>query len=156
MLPSAPAVGESDYSDPFDARPDPRPRPDWEQDAVETCSSYMEPFEAQRFINGKWLWVDPRRNVCELIKLFHFSELQHATDWGRRSPQLYDSPYEDRTRPRGSPAEDERESRLPQDDERPADEYDQPWEWKKENISKAFAGKTPANPVVSSIFRHRK
>ncbi|KAA0718576.1 SH2 domain-containing adapter protein D [Triplophysa tibetana] len=117
VVPSAPAVGESDYSDPFDARPDPRPRPDWENDTVETCSSYMEPFEAQRFIN----------------------ELQHGTDWGRSSPQLYDSPYEERSRPRGSPAEDERESRLPQDDERPADEYDQPWEWKKENISKAFA-----------------
>ncbi|MEE6507993.1 hypothetical protein FKM82_018081, partial [Ascaphus truei] len=33
-----------------------------------------------------------------------------------------------------------RESRLPQDDERPPEEYDQPWEWKKDRISKAFAG----------------
>jgi len=33
-----------------------------------------------------------------------------------------------------------RESRLPEDDERPPEEYDQPWEWKKERISKAFAG----------------
>lgn len=117
VVPSAPAVGETDYSDPFDARPDPRPRPGWEQNAVEACSSYMEPFEAQRFI----------------------SELQHSTDRGRNSPQLYDSPYEERVRPQEAPVEDERESRLPQDDERPADEYDQPWEWKKENISKAFA-----------------
>ncbi|KAJ8271087.1 hypothetical protein GJAV_G00122580 [Gymnothorax javanicus] len=39
----------------------------------------------------------------------------------------------------GGPADDGRESRLPQDDERPADEYDQPWEWKKEHISKALA-----------------
>ncbi|KTF75503.1 hypothetical protein cypCar_00050194 [Cyprinus carpio] len=116
-VPSGPAVGETDYSDPFDARPDPRPRPGWEQNAVEACSSYMEPFEAQRFI----------------------SELQHSTDQGRNSPQLYDSPYEERGRPQAAPAEDERESHLPQDDERPADEYDQPWEWKKENISKAFA-----------------
>uniref|UniRef100_A0A8C1QM92 Src homology 2 domain containing transforming protein D, a n=2 Tax=Cyprinus carpio TaxID=7962 RepID=A0A8C1QM92_CYPCA len=117
VVPSAPAVGETDYSDPFDARPDPRPRPSWEQNAVEACSSYMEPFEAQRFI----------------------SELQHSSDQGRNSPQLYDSPYEDRVWARAAPEEDERESRLPQDDERPADEYDQPWEWKKENISKAFA-----------------
>ncbi len=73
--------------------------------------------------------------VCRL------SELQHSTDQGRNSPQLYDSPYEERVRPQEAPAEDERESHLPQDDERPADEYDQPWEWKKENISKAFAGK---------------
>uniref|UniRef100_A0A671T3E8 SH2 domain-containing adapter protein F-like n=1 Tax=Sinocyclocheilus anshuiensis TaxID=1608454 RepID=A0A671T3E8_9TELE len=97
---------QTDYSDPFDARPDPRPRPGWEQNAVE-----------------------------------------HSTDWGRNSPQLYDSPYEERVRSQAAPAEDERESRLPQDDERPADEYDQPWEWKKENISKAFAGKTCSSRI---------
>lgn len=66
--------------------------------------------------------------------------------------QLYDNPYEERTRHhhRAAPAAalqkahrvDGRESRLPQDDERPADEYDQPWEWKKDNISKALAGKS--------------
>lgn len=69
--------------------------------------------------------------------------------------QLYDNPYEERTRqhhqaaPSVQPSHrveagrvqiDNRESRLPQDDERPADEYDQPWEWKKDNISKALAG----------------
>uniref|UniRef100_A0A8C6Z1S2 Src homology 2 domain containing F n=1 Tax=Nothoprocta perdicaria TaxID=30464 RepID=A0A8C6Z1S2_NOTPE len=62
-----------------------------------------------------------------------------------RPLHLYDTPYEpvcggldtesDRpTCPRP------RESRLPEDDERPPEEYDQPWEWKKERISKAFAG----------------
>lgn len=67
--------------------------------------------------------------------------------------QLYDNPYEERSRPhhRAAPSAlqrnpwmdvDSRESRLPQDDERPADEYDQPWEWKKDNISKALAGKS--------------
>lgn len=72
--------------------------------------------------------------------------------------QLYDNPYEERTghQHRAAPPAqqqptqwvegglaqiDSRESRLPQDDERPADEYDQPWEWKKDNISKALAGK---------------
>lgn len=69
--------------------------------------------------------------------------------------QLYDNPYEERTRQHHQAAPsfqqahrveagrlqiDSRESRLPQDDERPADEYDQPWEWKKDNISKALAG----------------
>lgn len=61
-----------------------------------------------------------------------------------RSLPLYDTPYEpaenggdsDGERPRCP-----RESRLPQDDERPPEEYDQPWEWKKERISKAFAGR---------------
>ncbi|KAM3595200.1 uncharacterized protein V6R79_019960 [Siganus canaliculatus] len=140
VVPSAPAAleADTDYSDPFDVRPDPRGRTNWEPKSAPTdCCSYMEPFEAQRII----------------------SELQHSMMTSRSSGngdggQLYDNPYEERTRHhRGTlPAQqqtlrldgglaqiDERESRLPQDDERPADEYDQPWEWKKDNISKALA-----------------
>lgn len=88
-----------------------------------------------------------------------FVELQHSVMTNRSGSgdggQLYDNPYEERTRlhhrgtaPTQQQAQkvdggliDSRESRLPQDDERPADEYDQPWEWKKDNISKALAGK---------------
>ncbi|NWI99994.1 SHB protein, partial [Crypturellus undulatus] len=53
--------------------------------------------------------------------------------------QLYDMPYE----PEGGSVESDsdsvvsqhlRESKLPQDDDRPADEYDQPWEWNKVTI----------------------
>ncbi|XP_023133380.1 SH2 domain-containing adapter protein F-like isoform X2 [Amphiprion ocellaris] len=140
VIPSAPAASDSDtdYSDPFDARPDPQARPNWEPKSAPTdCCSYMEPFEAQRII----------------------SELQHSMMTNRSGSgdggQLYDNPYEERTRPHhraALPAQqqtqkaegclgliDSRESRLPQDDERPADEYDQPWEWKKDNISKALA-----------------
>lgn len=54
---------------------------------------------------------------------------------GRQLP-LYDTPYE----PAENGGDSGRESRLPQDDERPPEEYDQPWEWKKDRISKAFAG----------------
>lgn len=59
--------------------------------------------------------------------------------------QLYDTPYE----PEGNGVESDsesvvsqrlRESKLPQDDDRPADEYDQPWEWNKVTIP-ALAGK---------------
>uniref|UniRef100_A0A8C7EBJ4 Src homology 2 domain containing F n=2 Tax=Nothoprocta perdicaria TaxID=30464 RepID=A0A8C7EBJ4_NOTPE len=85
----------------------------------------MEPYEAQKMmaeIRQKGLREAPARPL-----------------------HLYDTPYEpvcggldtesDRpTCPRP------RESRLPEDDERPPEEYDQPWEWKKERISKAFAG----------------
>uniref|UniRef100_UPI003AACF627 SH2 domain-containing adapter protein F-like n=1 Tax=Centroberyx gerrardi TaxID=166262 RepID=UPI003AACF627 len=140
VVPSAPVAvdADTDYSDPFDARPDPRIGSDWEpKSAPPDCCSYMEPFEAQRII----------------------SELQHSTMTHRSGigdgGQLYDNPYEERTRhysrvappsqqqPQGVEGGlaqvDSRESRLPQDDERPADEYDQPWEWKKDNISKALA-----------------
>ncbi|NXJ85604.1 SHD protein, partial [Trogon melanurus] len=59
----------------------------------------------------------------------------------RRGPQLYDTPYEEwETIGEGPGVPTPRESRLPRDDERPADEYDQPWEWKKDHISRAFAG----------------
>ncbi|XP_076837311.1 src homology 2 domain containing transforming protein D, a isoform X2 [Brachyhypopomus gauderio] len=130
LVPSAPAVVDTDYSDPFDARPDPRARLSWEHDSVENCNSYMEPFEAQRVI----------------------TELQHGSDQNhpcpRGSPQLYDSPYEERGRRWADPNDTERESRLPQDDERPADEYDQPWEWKKENITRAFAGEPQRRGVA--------
>ncbi|XP_037342722.2 SH2 domain-containing adapter protein F-like [Pungitius pungitius] len=139
VIPSAPAAldADTDYSDPFDVCPEPRDREIWDSKPASDCCSYMEPFEAQRII----------------------SELQHSIMSNRSGStdgvQLYDNPYEERPRPyyRTAPAAqqqaqrvdvginqiDSRESRLPRDDERPADEYDQPWEWKKDNISKALA-----------------
>ncbi|KPP72333.1 SH2 domain-containing adapter protein D-like [Scleropages formosus] len=119
VVPSAPAAGDTDYSDPFDARLDARSDSELGPAPPEN-NGYMEPYEAQRVI----------------------AELQRVPAAGRSKGgvQLYDTPYEERGR--GAPAEEGRESRLPQDDERPADEYDQPWEWKKDHISKAFAGMT--------------
>lgn len=62
--------------------------------------------------------------------------------------QLYDSPYHERykTLPH--------ESCQPSVDERPADEYDQPWEWKKDDISRAFAGKAgwKSNTVQGALM----
>ncbi|XP_023261034.1 SH2 domain-containing adapter protein D-like isoform X2 [Seriola lalandi dorsalis] len=124
VVPSAPLAGDTDYSDPFDARMDHRPEPDHGPVPCEN-NGYMEPYEAQRVI----------------------TELQRGPGGGRvrGGVQLYDTPYEDERGQRlgmmyGEPQEEGKESsRLPQDDERPADEYDQPWEWKKDHISKAFA-----------------
>ncbi|KAM6918030.1 SH2 domain-containing adapter protein D-like isoform 2-T2 [Lycodopsis pacificus] len=140
VIPSAPAASDSDtdYSDPFDVRPDPRGRLNWEAKSASTdCCSYMEPFEAQRIISELQLSIMNNRSG--------------SAD----GSQLYDNPYEERPRHyhRAAPAAQQqtqrvevgfaqiesRESRLPRDDERPAEEYDQPWEWKKDNISKALA-----------------
>lgn len=85
--------------------------------------------------------------LCYFV--YALTELQRGPGGGRvrGGVQLYDTPYEDERGQRlglvyGEPQEEGKESsRLPQDDERPADEYDQPWEWKKDHISKAFAGK---------------
>lgn len=71
-------------------------------------------------------------------------ELQRGSGGRARAEvQLYDTPYEDERGQRLGlvyAEVQEESSKLPQDDERPADEYDQPWEWKKDHISKAFAG----------------
>ncbi|XP_061883705.1 LOW QUALITY PROTEIN: SH2 domain-containing adapter protein D-like [Entelurus aequoreus] len=127
-VPSAPLAGDTDYSDPFDARSDHRPEPDVRPVPSEN-NGYMDPYEAQSVI----------------------TELQRGPAGGggtgqkRGGLQLYDTPYEDgRGRHPGFLfgeilEEGKENSRLPQDDERPADEYDQPWEWKKDHISKAFA-----------------
>lgn len=60
--------------------------------------------------------------------------------------QLYDTPYEPEGQSVDSDSESTvslrlRESKLPQDDDRPADEYDQPWEWNRVTIP-ALAGRS--------------
>ncbi|KFQ12174.1 SH2 domain-containing adapter protein B, partial [Leptosomus discolor] len=57
----------------------------------------------------------------------------------QKNMQLYETPYE--TEGSGVESDSEsvvshhlQESKLPQDDDRPADEYDQPWEWNKVTI----------------------
>ncbi|NWH43495.1 SHB protein, partial [Fregata magnificens] len=83
----------------------------------------------------------------------------------QRNMQLYDTPYE----PEGSGVESDsesvvshhlRESKLPQDDDRPADEYDQPWEWNKVTIpalAAQFNGseKRQASPSPSNDQRRQ-
>ncbi|XP_072236340.1 SH2 domain-containing adapter protein F isoform X4 [Leuresthes tenuis] len=112
-----------DYADPFDAE-----QAGGTQTATEKVTTendgYMEPYEAQKMMaeirsGGRGTKEGPVRQL-----------------------PLYDTPYEPAEN--GGDSDPERlrcprESRLPQDDERPPEEYDQPWEWKKERISKAFA-----------------
>ncbi|XP_069758617.1 SH2 domain-containing adapter protein F-like isoform X3 [Narcine bancroftii] len=105
-----------DYADPFDVQSG--------QEKVVGNDGYMEPYEAQRMM------AEIRR--------------RGSKDGPGKSLPLYDTPYEPTENGGDSDAERTpcprpRESRLPEDDERPPGEYDQPWEWKKERISKAFA-----------------
>lgn len=66
--------------------------------------------------------------------------------------QLYDTPYE--------PAEtgSKFETRLPPSDERPPAEYEQPWEWKKDQIVKVLSGrkKRAAKTGRGGSFRIKK
>ncbi|KFQ28795.1 SH2 domain-containing adapter protein F, partial [Mesitornis unicolor] len=112
-----------DYADPFDATQVAGSQAGLEK--VAENDGYMEPYEAQKMmaeIRQKGLREAPARPL-----------------------PLYDTPYEPVLGGLDMDSEHPlcprpRESRLPEDDERPPEEYDQPWEWKKERISKAFAG----------------
>ncbi|ELK34214.1 SH2 domain-containing adapter protein B [Myotis davidii] len=103
-----------DYSDPFDAKNDLKSKAGKGESA-----GYMEPYEAQRIM------TEFQRQ--ESIRSQH------------RGIQLYDTPYEPEGQSIDSDSESAvsprlRESKLPQDDDRPADEYDQPWEWNRVTI----------------------
>lgn len=98
---------------------------------LELDTEYSDPFDAQPppppSEDGYMEPYDAQRAVSELPC---------------KGVQLYDTPYEEQDQEPGDGAlsgRRPRQSRLPQEDERPADEYDQPWEWKKDHISKAFA-----------------
>ncbi|KAG5263784.1 hypothetical protein AALO_G00268520 [Alosa alosa] len=111
-----------DYADPFDAEQvGGTPAVVTAAEKVTENDGYMEPYEAQKMM----------------------AEIRRGTKEGSiRQLPLYDMPYEPTENGGDSdpePTRCPRESRLPQDDERPPEEYDQPWEWKKERISKAFA-----------------
>ncbi|XP_072881652.1 SH2 domain-containing adapter protein F-like isoform X2 [Hemitrygon akajei] len=110
-----------DYADPFDAQAGVTQAG---QEKVVGNDGYMEPYEAQRMM------AEIRR--------------RGSKDASNKPLPLYDTPYEPTENGGDSEAERvpshrPRESRLPEDDERPPGEYDQPWEWKKGRISKAFA-----------------
>ncbi|XP_029951669.1 SH2 domain-containing adapter protein F isoform X4 [Salarias fasciatus] len=115
-----------DYADPFDAEQ--AGGGGGTQTTTEKVTTendgYMEPYEAQKM-------------MAEIR-----SSGRSQKEGSVRQLPLYDTPYEPAEN--GGDSDPERlrcprESRLPQDDERPPEEYDQPWEWKKERISKAFA-----------------
>lgn len=53
VVPSAPVLGDNDYSDPFDARLDLRPETIQSHIAPEN-NGYMEPYEAQKVITGQF------------------------------------------------------------------------------------------------------
>ncbi|XP_046720133.1 SH2 domain-containing adapter protein F isoform X3 [Silurus meridionalis] len=108
-----------DYADPFDAADQAGGTQGSVEKPVEN-DGYMEPYEAQKMMAE----IRGSRGV---------------KDGPIRQLPLYDTPYEPAENGGDSDPLCSRESRLPQDDERPAEEYDQPWEWKKERISKAFA-----------------
>uniref|UniRef100_A0A8D2KVF4 Src homology 2 domain containing F n=1 Tax=Varanus komodoensis TaxID=61221 RepID=A0A8D2KVF4_VARKO len=115
-----------DYADPFDTTQEASGQTG--ELEREKSEGYIEPYEAQRLL----------------------AEIQKKGSKEGPPPaatplHLYDDvPYEapgEGAEPEGCcpPGARCRYSWLPEDDERPSEEYDQPWEWKKERISRVFA-----------------
>ncbi|XP_031808096.1 SH2 domain-containing adapter protein F isoform X3 [Sarcophilus harrisii] len=123
-----------DYADPFDAQEtgEGTAVPPGPSEKIPENDGYMEPYEAQKMM----------------------AEIRGSKEAAAKPLPLYDTPYEpaeEGLSPEGEGAGRPRESRLPEDDERPPEEYDQPWEWKKERISKAFAEPQACSSGVMKI-----
>ncbi|XP_032871782.1 SH2 domain-containing adapter protein E [Amblyraja radiata] len=117
-----------DYADPYDAKK--RETGQNEAERVGENDGYMEPYDAQQMI------TEIRRRGSK-------------DPLGKQS-LLYDSPYEPgemgaKTEGVGNAAMERTgtpwpiDGCLPENDGRPAAEYEQPWEWKTEHIAKALA-----------------
>ncbi|XP_067886858.1 SH2 domain-containing adapter protein B-like [Heterodontus francisci] len=108
-----PVAIRDDYSDPFDAKNELKNIVIKKRE-VEN-NGYMEPYEAQKM-------------MAEI----------HKQESQKKEIQLYDTPCELEGSGVVSDTECDasylRESKLPQDDTRPAEEYDQPWEWNKVTV----------------------
>uniref|UniRef100_A0A8C3SCI3 SH2 domain-containing adapter protein E n=1 Tax=Chelydra serpentina TaxID=8475 RepID=A0A8C3SCI3_CHESE len=142
-----------DYADPYDAK---RTKGQREAERLGENDGYMEPYDAQQMITE----IRRRGSKDPLVKAILLLEGPGEPGEGgarpdaapkrqgskeqvaKAPPQLYDTPYEPGEMPASS-TQDRRaravDSRLPENDERPAAEYEQPWEWKKEQIVKALS-----------------
>ncbi|XP_048882631.1 SH2 domain-containing adapter protein E [Brienomyrus brachyistius] len=118
-----------DYADPFDAQ---KTREQREVDRLAENDGYMEPYDAQQIITEI-----RRRGSKDLLKMSALLEggKEAVEDVRPTALQIYDTPYE-------GGAEEEARAVLasrPELDPRPSAEYEQPWEWKKEQIVRALS-----------------
>lgn len=132
-----------DYADPYDAK---RTKGQRDAERAGENDGYMEPYDAQQMITEirRRGSKDPLVKALQLLdgpcepgesgaKAETAAKRRSSKELGGKPPQLYDTPYEPAD---GGP---ERRARLPAEDERPAAEYEQPWEWKKEQIARALS-----------------
>ncbi|NXW23305.1 SHE protein, partial [Circaetus pectoralis] len=140
-----------DYADPYDAK---RTKGQRDAERLGENDGYMEPYDAQQMITE----IRRRGSKDPLVKaiLLLDSPGEPGEGGGKpepakwpagkeamgKGPQLYDTPYEPGEGVAGGTPERRAragDGRLPENDERPAGEYEQPWEWKKEQIVKALS-----------------
>lgn len=148
-----------DYADPYDAK---RTKEQRDAERPGENDGYIEPYDAQQMITDirRRGSKDPLVKVSLLVEIDSPSEVavtgakverRASRDLLGKGTQLYDTPYEPmegdvEVGPRldalvSSPQErrPRTNGRLPENDGRPAAEYEQPWEWKKEHIVRALS-----------------
>ncbi|XP_057581358.1 SH2 domain-containing adapter protein E [Hippopotamus amphibius kiboko] len=141
-----------DYADPYDAK---RTKGQRDAERVGENDGYMEPYDAQQMITEirRRGSKDPLVKALQLLdspcepgengtKPEALAKRRSSKELLGKPPQLYDTPYEPAAEAgpeRKARLPQDGHGRLPQDDERPAAEYEQPWEWKKEQIVRALS-----------------
>ncbi|NXI29302.1 SHE protein, partial [Sterrhoptilus dennistouni] len=148
---SAQVIILEDYADPYDAK---RTKGQRDAERLGENDGYMEPYDAQQMITEirrrgskdplvkAILLLDGRGEPGEGGAKMDLAKRLGGKEVAGKGPQLYDTPYEPREGVAGGTPEHRvraGDGRLPENDERPAGEYEQPWEWKKEQIVKALS-----------------
>ncbi|NXY36487.1 SHE protein, partial [Pomatorhinus ruficollis] len=148
---SAQVIILEDYADPYDAK---RTKGQRDAERLGENDGYMEPYDAQQMITEirrrgskdplvkAILLLDGRGEPGEGGAKMDLAKRLGGKEVAGKGPQLYDTPYEPREGVAGGTPERRvraGDGRLPENDERPAGEYEQPWEWKKEQIVKALS-----------------
>lgn len=158
-----------DYADPYDAK---RTKGQRDAERVGENDGYMEPYDAQQMITEIRRQGSRDQLITELLLMELGSQNEVKTEVKRRGsqellgkpPQLYDTPYEPPEaelsveEPKPRPVDGTR----PENDERPAEEYEQPWEWKKEHIVRALSvqfensERSPVKEEASRLHQRQK
>ncbi|NXG16509.1 SHE protein, partial [Grallaria varia] len=157
-----------DYADPYDAK---RTKGQRDAERLGENDGYMEPYDAQQMITEirrrgskdplvkAILLLDGPGESGEGVAKLEPAKRPGGKEVAGKGPQLYDTPYEPGEGVAGGTPERRAragDGRLPENDERPAGEYEQPWEWKKEQIVKAlsvqFEG--PERPKEETLRQH--
>ncbi|KAM6899908.1 SH2 domain-containing adapter protein E-like [Xenentodon cancila] len=135
-----------DYADPFDAQ---KTREQREAERVGENDGYMEPYDAQQMITEI-----RRRGSKDLLKVCELMEETEGTveESQPASIQIYDIPYE------GSSGCEKTTATRPELDPRPADEYELPWEWRKEHIVRTLSAQfdSPVKDETSHLTLTRQ
>ncbi|NWT83478.1 SHE protein, partial [Lanius ludovicianus] len=147
---SAQVIILEDYADPYDAK---RTKGQRDAERLGENDGYMEPYDAQQMITEirrrgskdplvkAILLLDGPGEPGEGSAKLDLAKRLGAKEVAGKGAQLYDTPYEPGEGVAGGTPERRvraGDGRLPENDERPAGEYEQPWEWKKEQIVKAL------------------